>query len=326
LPKLRVSRKHGPPSRATVLLATANGLATYTPALVQVGFVPTECAGHDAPGLERITPGSANMPSPTGSFIWYELMTTDPDAAGRFYGKVVGWKIATQPDPQAGGMDYRHITRDDGGGTGGVLKLTPDMIAQGARPAWVGYLHVADVDAAVAAIVADGGHVLMPRMDLPVGGMAMVTDPMGTPFYVMAPVPPPGKPDARSDAFDPVKPQHVRWQELSTPDLARAKAFYAKHFGFAFNEVMPMGEFGDYCFIDHGGQRLGGMMQQIPHNPVFTWTFYFGVASVAAARAAIEREGGRIVRDMHEVPGGDWIVVATDPQGALFGAVGPRGG
>ncbi|MFO1426020.1 MAG: VOC family protein [Steroidobacteraceae bacterium] len=267
------------------------------------------------------------MPEPTGSFIWYELMTSDSDSAARFYAGVVGWKISDRPDPQAGGMDYRHILRSDGGSAGGVLKLTPDMLAHGARPAWVGYLHVADVDAAVRAIAADGGRVLMPRMDLPVGAMAMVTDPMGTPFYVMAPIPPPGKPEARSDVFDPAAAQRVRWNELASPDLARAKAFYARHFGFQFNEVMPMGPMGDYCFIDHGGQRLGAIMQQPQGSgPMAAWQFYFGVTSVTAAKAAIEGGGGKVLNGPHQVPGGDWILTATDPSGAAFGVVGPKGG
>lgn len=30
------------------------------------------------------------MGSPTGNFIWYELMTTAADAANAFYGAVVG--------------------------------------------------------------------------------------------------------------------------------------------------------------------------------------------------------------------------------------------
>ena len=172
------------------------------------------------------------MASSAGSFIWYELMTSDANAAARFYGAVVGWQIADQADPQAGGMDYRLIARDDGGSAGGVLQLAPDMLANGAHPAWVAYLHVTDVDLAVQAITADGGQALMPKMTLPVGEIAMVTDPMGAPFYVMTPVPPPGKPDAVSDLFSVDGPQHIRWNELCSPDVARARAFYARHFGF----------------------------------------------------------------------------------------------
>ena len=265
------------------------------------------------------------MPDTTGRFIWYELMTSDADAATRFYGKVVGWKIPGRAAAPEGVADYRPILRDDGGSAGGVLALTPDMVAHGAQPAWVGYLHVADVDATVRDIKADGGKALMPRKDLPVGSIAMVTDPMGTPFYVMAPIPPPDKPDARSDVFDPRATQRVRWNDLASPDLARAKAFYAKHFAFQFNDVMPMGPMGDYCFIDHGGVRIGGMMQQPPQGPAALWQFYFGVPSAMAAKAAIVSGGGHILRDLHEVPGGDWVVIATDPQGAAFGVVGPRG-
>jgi len=261
----------------------------------------------------------------TGSFIWYELMTGDVSAASKFYGAVVGWKIPDRADPMAGGQDYRMIGRSDGGFAGGVLALTGDMIGHGAHPTWLGYLHVASVDAAVAAIEADGGRTLMPKRDLPVGSIAMLADPLGTPFYVMAPIPPAGKPAAKSDVFDVAALERVRWNELASPDLARAKAFYARHFGFAFNEVMPMGAMGDYCFIDHAGVRLGAIMQKQPQSPIGAWLFYFAVRSVAAAKAAIEKGGGTVMHGPQEVPGGSWIVVATDPEGAAFGVVGSKG-
>lgn len=263
------------------------------------------------------------MANPPGSFIWYELMTSDAGAAARFYGDVVGWRIDRQPAINAQGRDYRMITRSDGGSAGGVLQLTPEMQVGGARPLWLGYLYTPDVDAASKAIEEDGGVIQM-RMDLPVGQIAMVTDPMGTPFYIMNPVPPPGEPDAVSDVFDPVKPQHVNWNELITPNLARAKVFYEKHFGFRFDEAMPMGELGDYWFIDHGGIRPGAMMQQPRDSPLATWLFYFGVPSLTAAQRAITQGGGAVVIEAQEVPGGCWALAATDPQGAPFGVVGPR--
>jgi len=122
--------------------------------------------------------------------------------------------------------------------------------------------------------------------------------------------------------FDTKAAQHVRWNELTSPDLARAKAFYSKHFGFQFNEVMNMGAMGDYCFIDHGGQRVGAIMQKPEHSPISSWVFYIGVDSVKKAKAAVESGGGKIMVDPHQVPGGDWIILATDPQGAPFGCVG----
>ncbi len=151
-------------------------------------------------GVLESAPATANekIAGQTGGFIWYELMTADPAGAKAFYDAVVGWVIADQPDPGAGGMDYRMIERSDraaaadGGNAGGVLKLTQDMLDGGAHPCWLGYISVADVDQAVDAIVADGGKVQMPATDLPVGRIAMVTDPQGAPFYVMTPKGPEG--------------------------------------------------------------------------------------------------------------------------------------
>src|SRR3546814_19857225 len=81
------------------------------------------------------------------------------------------------------------IGRGDGGNAGGVLALNADMLAGGARPAWMGYLEVADVDKAVAAIEADGGAVHLPATDLPVGRIAMVSDPQGAVVYLLDPIP-----------------------------------------------------------------------------------------------------------------------------------------
>lgn len=266
------------------------------------------------------------MSQPTGGFIWYELMTTDADAAAIFYGSVVGWKIGSRAAAATAGMrDYRAIARDDGGHAGGVLQLTKEMCTDGARSAWVGYLHVKNVAATTAAIERDGGHVLMGKMSLPVGDIAMVTDPMGAPLYVMSPIPPPGKPDAASDVFAAETPQRVNWNELTSPDLERAKAFYSRHFGFEFPESMPMGQMGDYWFIHHGGKRIGGMMKQPPNAPGAGWQYYIGVRSVLAAHRAILAGGGRVLLEPHEVPGGGWVTVAADPQGALFGITGPKG-
>src|SRR3546814_13856495 len=110
-------------------------------------------------------------------------MTSDPDGAARFYGAVVGWTIAAHSDPAASGVDYRMIARSDGGNAGGVLALNADMLAGGARPAWMGYLYTPDVDATIAAIEADGGAVPMTATDLPVGSLAVPSDPQGAGIY-----------------------------------------------------------------------------------------------------------------------------------------------
>src|SRR4051812_49644386 len=95
------------------------------------------------------------MANPAGSFIWYELMTPDPAGSKRFYDAVVaGWTIEAQP---SGDMDYRMITRSDGGNSGGGLRLTQGMQGDGARPCWLGYPGLPDVDAAGCRGLGGGG-------------------------------------------------------------------------------------------------------------------------------------------------------------------------
>jgi len=258
------------------------------------------------------------------NFIWYELMTGDPAGAAAFYGAVVGWTIASHADPAAGDMDYRMIGRSDGGNAGGVLALNADMLAGGARPIWIGYLEVDDVDAAVDAIKADGGAVQMGPMDIPVGRIAMVTDPQGAPFYVMAPVPPPGMEGMESDVFSVTEPQHMRWNELATSDPDGAIAFYKKHFGWGQDGEMPMGELGAYRFIQRGAVGIGAVMPLMEGYPVPVWNFYIGVDDIDRAHAAVTANGGTITSEPMEIPGGEFAMNAIDPQGAPVGFVGPR--
>ena len=264
------------------------------------------------------------MTDPLGSFIWYELMTPDPDAASAFYGKVVGWKVVAHSGPESGGMDYRMIVRDDGGNAGGVLGLTKEMCDHGARPCWLGYLYVPDVDAAVAAIEADGGKVQMPATDLAVGRIAMVTDPQGAPFYLMKPVPPEGRENMESDAFSVCEPQRVRWNELSTTDDLAAIDFYKRHFGWSQEGEMDMGDMGKYRFIQKDGVGLGAIMPKMPQMPVSFWSYYIGVDDIDRAVKEVVNNGGTLLHGPMEIPGGEFALNGLDPQGAAFALVGPR--
>ena len=248
-----------------------------------------------------------------GDFIWYELMTRDPAAAKQFYDPVAGWTIEPQP---SGEMDYRMIDTGDGL-VGGTLTLTKDMTDHGARPTWLGYIGVDDVDATIATIEAKGGKVLMPANDIPdVGRIAMVADPQGNPFYIMR-----GSVDQVSTSFAPDKPGHTAWNELQTSDLEAATSFYTDMFGWTLGDVMPMGEMGDYQFIDHGGRMIGAMMKAPPGAPG-GWGFAFHNRDVDAAVDRIRELGGKVDQGPMEVPGDQRAVMATDPEGVPFMLVG----
>lgn len=257
-----------------------------------------------------------------GSFLWYELLTRNPASAKAFYDTVVGWNIgesSSSPD-----MDYRMIHRVDGAMTGGVLTLTDDMLSQGAHPCWLGYIGVDDCDAACAAVQSKGGTIHLPPKDVPMAGrIAMVSDCCGASYYLMTPTPPPG--GGVSTAFSPKIVGACTWNELACSAPGDAIAFYTELYGWGTPEPMDMGAMGKYQFVEHDGVTVGAIMGKPDGMPVSAWTPYFRVVNVEAAASAAKAAGATIVMDVHEVPGGDFIAVAIDPEGANFGLVGKKG-
>ena len=197
------------------------------------------------------------MANPHGSFIWFALITADPDAAGTFYTSVAGWSVSR---PQMEGMDYRILSAPDGEGVGGIMRR-PEGMPGGAR--WFGYIAADDVDAAAAEVTAAGGTVHMPPSIIEgVGRLAMVADPQGAPFYLMR-----GASDQNSRAFvggEHMPDGHVVWCELSAPDPDAALAFYQGRFGWRQEGGMPMGEFGEYRFLQAGEETIGALMPVMP--------------------------------------------------------------
>ncbi|AKV04823.1 Glyoxalase/Bleomycin resistance protein/dioxygenase domain protein [Labilithrix luteola] len=253
------------------------------------------------------------MANPQGTPIWYELLTSDAKAASAFYERVVGWTIpAPAPtDPMA----YWHIETANGM-VGGMMTLSNDMTSQGARPTWLSYIAVDDVDATVKKAIEAGGKLLMPAMNLDkVGRFALIADPQGIPIYVMR-----GASEETSHAFERTGMGKCNWNELSTPDQAVGNAFYTKVFGWTYPDKMSMGPMGDYMFIDAAGQGIGATMPKQPDGHP-GWTFYFRVPNIDEAVTKIAAAGGKVIVNPMEVPGGDRVLVAVDPQGVHFGLV-----
>jgi uncharacterized protein len=254
-----------------------------------------------------------------GDFIWYELMTPDHDAATRFYGAILGWQVA--PSKQEG-MDYRVFSAGEAE-VGGFMVLTDAMTAGGARPCWAGYIAVDDTDAAVSAIKAAGGEVMMGPDTIPgIGRFAFVADPQGVMFYVMT-----DTSGEESHAFSKHEPKlgHCAWNELATSDPAGAWAFYGDQFGWTKEGELDMGDMGTYEFVKTDAM-IGAIMPKMPEMPVSAWTFYFRVPDIDVAAAAVKAGGGVLHMEPMEIPGGEFSLSAADPHGAVFGLVGPRKG
>ena len=259
-----------------------------------------------------------------GDFIWYELITPDPDGAQAFYGPLLGWAFKAMDMPD---MDYR-LAGTDEGDVAGIMKTPTDAPMP---PAWVGYVGVDDVDKMAASITEGGGAVHMAPSDIPgVGRMAFVADTQGAMFYIMKGT---GDGESLSFSYDKPRPGHCAWNELSTTDPDAALHFYGQRFGWVKDGDMDMGPLGTYHFLRQAGRSdgsvmgqgmIGAVMPMMPGVPMPVWTYYFRVPDIDAAVTHIGTNGGKVVMEPTEIPGGDFSMNAIDPQGAHFALVGSR--
>jgi predicted enzyme related to lactoylglutathione lyase len=110
-----------------------------------------------------------------GAVSWYELMTTDVDAATKFYTQLLGWE--TEDSPMPDGSKYVLI-KVNGRPVGGMMKTPPQ--AQGVPPYWGLYVTVNDVDATAKQAQQLGGKILLPPTDLPENArFCVMQDPQG---------------------------------------------------------------------------------------------------------------------------------------------------
>src|SRR5947207_150198 len=95
----------------------------------------------------------SSRPHSHGHFVWYELMTTDMEAAKAFYAQVIGWGTQDAAVPAA---SYTVFTAA-GVSVSGALRVPEEAIKSGFRPTWLGYVGVDDVDAAAGRVAQLGG-------------------------------------------------------------------------------------------------------------------------------------------------------------------------
>jgi hypothetical protein len=244
-------------------------------------------------------------------------MTPDRDAAIDFYASVAGWTAAPHPSAQTASGPYMVLSKN-GREFGGLFQFTDEMKANRMPPMWNGYVAVADADATAGAIKAAGGSVHMGPEDIGgVGRIAMVADPGGALFYVMAPnpesVPPP-----RAEPDSPA----CGWHELYAGQGQKAAfEFYSGLFGWESLSEMDMGTMGVYRVFGSGGERMGGMMDKPEQLPKSMWGYYFTVEGIDAAAERVTANGGTVRMGPMEVPDGSLVAQCADPQGAAFSLV-----
>jgi predicted enzyme related to lactoylglutathione lyase len=124
-----------------------------------------------------------------GTFCWDELVTTDPDSAGKFYASVFGWEPfhAEMADGKTYTLFHRPGTKGPNNqprGAGGMMKSPPGVT----HSFWLAYVAVDNADAASDRATRLGATVMVPPTDIPnVGRFACWTDPQQAAIAVLAP-------------------------------------------------------------------------------------------------------------------------------------------
>jgi predicted enzyme related to lactoylglutathione lyase len=245
------------------------------------------------------------------NFFWYDLVTSDLEAARKFYCDVVGW---TYQDVSQSGQTYGTFKSGDAG-IAGLMPFPAEM--KGNHPVWNGYIAVDDVDRTADKIKAAGGTIYRGPMEVEgVIRFAVVADPQGAVFIVAK-----GLQSGAMPQLPAGTPGTIGWRELFAADWKKDFAFYEKLFGWTLAESHDMGEKGIYQLFAAGDAPIGGMMNKLPEMPQSWWNYYINVDGIDAAKTRVEKAGGKVAMGPMEVPGGQWILQAQDPQGAHFALV-----
>jgi predicted enzyme related to lactoylglutathione lyase len=242
-----------------------------------------------------------------GTPNWVELMTPDQRAAAEFYGDLFGWQMVENPLDD--GRVYI-IGSLQGDAVAGISAQLPEMAEHPAF--WNVYLAADDVDAVTALVGPAGGEVEMAPFDFfDLGRTARIKDPTGARVNLWQ-----GRRHfGTARANEPGTPM---WNELLTPDIARATRFYSDVFGMSAEEsAVAWGGGGSYTTLSAGGRRIAGAVPPMEGAPPH-WNVYFNVVDVDEAVAVAEALGAKLITPPYDLDGTGRMAALTDPQGAMF--------
>jgi predicted enzyme related to lactoylglutathione lyase len=127
-------------------------------------------------------PGAAITGVP-GALCWSELAVRDTDEAAAFYGRLFGWRGRRRPF--AGGSSIYTDFEADGRTVAGMVEMN-EMWPEEIPAHWMVYFAVDDCDVSCAKVAELGGVVSVPPFDIETGRIAVVDDPEGAVFSIIA--------------------------------------------------------------------------------------------------------------------------------------------
>jgi predicted enzyme related to lactoylglutathione lyase len=240
-----------------------------------------------------------------GTPSWVDLQTSDQAGAKTFYTALFGWNYDDQPV----GDDavYSMATKN-----GKHVAAIAPLPMEGVPPHWNTYVTVADADATTAQVPGAGGTAMGDPFDvMDAGRMAIISDPTGAMLCIW-------QPKDHIGAYLVNEPGTLSWNELMTPDVDAALAFYEKVFGWKGNRVDMPGM--EYTELKLGDRSIGGAMKPpMPGMPA-AWGVYFAVDDCDKAAEIAAAKGGSVMQPPTDIPPGRFAVL-VDPAGAFFNVI-----
>jgi uncharacterized protein len=234
------------------------------------------------------------------AFCRYDLRTTDPDEARRFYSEAIGLVIEGEP--------LLHPTAPLA-----AWRLHEQARARGAPPHWLGQVAVPDVEAMMRRLVERGSEPLGPTVRAADGSpFATLRDPFGAVFAV------------RGNHEQAPRAPEV-WHQLHTRDADRSWELYSELFGWSHTGTIETAdpEGGYRLFAWSGSSKsVGSIGNTARWEGVHAhWLFCFPVpaADLEECLARVRAHGGRVLRSPAALPTGERLAPCEDPQGAAFG-------
>jgi len=297
--------------------SVAEQATTPTPAPVSPEPTQPLVAEPTQPPAAEPTKAPEPPPAPTylhGKWVWFELNTSDPEAASKFYAEVLGWTI----EPKEMNTTKYSAIMVGGKELGMIQALPADAKEKKLTPSWMGYISVADVDAAVTTATGGGGTVHIPATDVPgMGRFAIIRDPWGALFGVVK--------TNESDIADGVPgPGEFIWTEHLAKDAKKAveaQTFYASIAGYE-TKAMKVDKM-DYGIGAAGGIDRIGFMKAEKAAWAGKFVTYTVVADVDATVKLATKLKGKVLAKARDIAGVGRLAMLADPQGAVFAVMAP---
>ena len=251
---------------------------------------------------------SKDLPSitqaPTGNFhagkvIWHDLLTSDPDQAKNFYGKLLGWEFRAV-NPRYTEIFYKNRK------LGGMLCIDPK---EGRVPSsmWLIAFSEDDIAGALNRLKAGGGTVLNGPTDWGARGEgALVSDSSGAHAVLL-----------KAKGGDPVDrdPEigEWLWNELWTLQMNQDALFYTALIPYS-DSVQDE----NYMVLLNEGKWRAGIRQIKEKAFAGRWIPVIRVANPLAMQKEVEQLGGRAWVPPEEKQKDGNTLLISDPSGALL--------